>query len=86
MGGCLSFIGGCCVFSKRHAASSHSSRSPNFLSDKYSATSPLNTHTRIPLRDMSQKTASTASGATTHEWSSDSQMNEIRAFQKSAEN
>ena len=86
MGGCLSFFGGCCVFSKRHA--SHDNRSPNFLSDKYSATSPLKTHSRIPLRDMSQKskTASTASGATTHEWSSDSQMNEIRAFQKSAEN
>lgn len=84
MGGCLSFFGGCCVFSKRHA--SHDNRSPNFFSDKYSATSPLNS--RIPLRDMSQKskTASTASGATTHEWSSDSQMNEIRAFQKSAEN
>lgn len=76
MGGCLSLFGNCCVFSKRHD-NNH---------DKYSATSPLNKHTRIPLREMStiSKTANTTSGGTTHEWS-ESQMNEIRAFQKSVE-
>lgn len=74
MGSCLSLISNCCIFSKRHD-NNH---------DIYSATSPLNKHTQIPLRDMTtiSKTTNTSSGGT--EWS-DSQMNEIRAFQKSVE-